>query len=119
VQNSIFAHVAIPQARRRLRVSRASLAWKEEIVDHKLNQLLDELRKAIGESVSASEEIADVVAKIREGGYDILVVLNATITVKQQGAGLLRLLARTKGPIDCKFNSQDVKFLKELHIKGE
>ncbi len=86
-------------------------------MDHKLNQLLDELRKAIGESVSASEEIADVVAKIREGGYDIVVILNATITVKQQGAGLLSLLARTKGPIDCKFNSQDVKFLNELHIK--
>jgi hypothetical protein len=98
------------------RVSR-KLARKEEIVDRELNQLLDELRKAIGESVSASEEVADVVAKIREGGYDIVVVLNATITVKEQGPGLLSLLARTHGALDCKFNSQDVKFLKGLHIK--
>ncbi len=86
-------------------------------MDHKLNQLLDDLRKAMGESVSASEEVADVVAKIREDGYDIVVVLNATITVKEQAAGLLSLLTRTKGPIDFKFNNQDVKFLKGLHIR--
>ncbi len=86
-------------------------------MDHKLNQLLDELRKAIGESVSASEGVADVIAKIRDSGYDIVVILNATITVKEHGAGLLSLLARTKGPIDFKFNSEDVKFLRELHIK--
>jgi hypothetical protein len=82
-----------------------------------LKQLIDELKFAIGESVSASEGITDVVARIKEDGYDIVVVLNATIAVKERGAGLLSLLARTKGPAGCKFNSEDMHFLKELHIK--
>jgi hypothetical protein len=93
------------------------LALKEEIMEHRLNQLLDELRTAICESVSASEEISGIVAKIKEDGYDIVVMLNATMTVKEQGAGLLGMLARTSHPVDCKFNTQDIRFLKELHIK--
>ncbi len=86
-------------------------------MDHKLNELVDELKMAIGRSVSESEEIADVVEKIKEGGYDIAVVLNASITVKERGAGLLSLLGRARGAVDCKFNTRDVQFLKELHIK--
>jgi UDP-N-acetyl-D-mannosaminuronic acid transferase (WecB/TagA/CpsF family) len=43
-----------------------------------------------------SEEIADVVARIKQDGHDIVVVLNATIAVKaEQRAELLSLLNRT------------------------
>ncbi len=86
-------------------------------MDHPLNQLLDELRTAISESVSASKEVAEVVQKIKEDGYDIVVVLSATITVKARGAGLSNSRARTSTPVRCNFNTQDVQFLKELHIK--
>ncbi len=86
-------------------------------MDPRLNQLIDELKIAISESVSASEGVADVVERIKEDGYDIVVFLNATITVKEKGAGLLSLLTRTKGSVDCKFSTQDIQFLKELHIR--
>lgn len=83
----------------------------------RLNQLIDELKIAISESVSASEGVADVVGRIKEDGYDIVVFLNTTITVKEKGAGLLSLLTRTKGSVDCEFSTQDIQFFKELHIK--
>lgn len=86
-------------------------------MDHRLKQLIEELSTAIGDSVSASEEIAEVIAKIKDDGYEIAVVLNATIAVRERGAGLLSRLTRTNGSVDCKFNTEDVQFLKELHIR--
>ncbi len=48
-------------------------------MDPQLKQLMKELGEAINESLSDSEQIAEVVARIKEGGYDILLVLEATI----------------------------------------
>ncbi len=86
-------------------------------MDHRLKQLVEELSAAIGESVSESEEIAEVVAKIKNDGYDVAVVLNAAIAVKERGEGPLSRLTRTNDAISCKFNTDDIRFLKELHIK--
>ena len=46
---------------------------------------MKELGEAINESLSDSESIAEVVARIKEGGYDIFLVLEATIGVSKQG----------------------------------
>ena len=54
-------------------------------MDQQLKQLMKELGDAINESLSDSESIAEVVSRIREGGYDILLVLEATIGVSKQG----------------------------------
>jgi hypothetical protein len=54
-------------------------------VDQQLKQLMKELGEAINESLSDSESIAEVVARIKEGGYDIFLVLEATIGVSKQG----------------------------------
>jgi hypothetical protein len=54
-------------------------------VDQQLKQLMKELGEAINESLSDSEEIAEVVSRIKEGGYDIFLVLEATIGVSKQG----------------------------------
>ncbi len=86
-------------------------------MDHRLKQLVEELSGAIGESISESKEIAEVVAKIKNDGYDIVVTLNAAIAVKERGAGLLSHLTDTNGTSSCKFNTDDIRFLKELHIK--
>jgi len=66
----------------------ASLATAELIgglVDQQLKQLMKELGEAINESLSDSEQIAEVVSRIKEGGYDIFLVLEATIGVSKQG----------------------------------
>ena len=54
-------------------------------MDQQLKQLMKELGEAINESLSDSESIAEVVARIKEGGYDIFLVLEATIGVRKQG----------------------------------
>ncbi len=86
-------------------------------MDHRLKQLVEELSAAIGESVSESEEIAEVVAKIKNDGYDVAVILNATIAIKERGQGLLTRLTRADSTGSCKFNTDDIRFLKELHIR--
>ena len=54
-------------------------------MDPQLKQLMKELGDAINESLSDSEQISEVVSRIKEGGYDIFLVLEATIGVSKQG----------------------------------
>jgi pentose-5-phosphate-3-epimerase len=91
-------------------------------VDQQLKQLMKELGEAINESLSDSEAIAEVVSRIKEGGYDIFLVLEATIGVSKQGekptdkTSLVTTL--TTNP-EFKISDQDLKFLKSLRIKIE
>jgi hypothetical protein len=48
-------------------------------MDDDLKQLMKELGMAINESLSESEPISDAIANIRGAGYDVFLVLEATI----------------------------------------
>jgi len=54
-------------------------------VDQELKKLMKELGEAINESLADSDQIADVVSRIKDGGYDIFLVLEATIGFSKQG----------------------------------
>ena len=54
-----------------------------EIVDKRLKSMMKELGDAINNSLSDSEQIADVISRIKDGGYDVFVVLEATIGFNQ------------------------------------
>ena len=89
-------------------------------MDQHLNQLMKELGEAINESLSDSESIAEVFSRIRAGGYDILLVLEATIGVSKQGetgSDKTSLVSTLSTNADLKISDQDLKFLKSLHIK--
>jgi pentose-5-phosphate-3-epimerase len=91
-------------------------------VDQQLKQLMKELGEAINESLSDSEQIAEVVSRIKEGGYDIFLVLEATIGVSKQGeksADKTALVTTLSTNPEFKINDQDLKFLKSLRIKVE
>jgi len=91
-------------------------------VDQQLKQLMKELGEAINESLSDSEEIAEVVSRIKDGGYDIFLVLEATIGVSKQGekpTDKTSLVTTITTNPEFKVNDQDVKFLKSLRIKVE
>src|SRR5712664_3661276 len=91
-------------------------------VDQQLKQLMKELGEAINESLSDSESIAEVVARIKEGGYDIFLVLEATIGVSKQGEKSTdkeSLVSTLSTNADLKISDQDLKFLKSLRIKIE
>jgi pentose-5-phosphate-3-epimerase len=90
-------------------------------VDQQLKQLMKELGEAINESLSDSEQIAEVVSRIKDGGYDIFLVLEATIGVSKQGekSDKTSLVTTLSSNPEFKINDQDLKFLKSLRIKIE
>ena len=91
-------------------------------MDQQLKQLMKELGEAINESLSDSEQIAEVVSRIKEGGYDIFLVLEATIGVSKQGdktSDKTSLVTTLSTNPEFKINDQDLKFLKSLRIKIE
>ena len=91
-------------------------------MDPQLKQLMKELGEAINESLADSEQIAEVVARIKEGGYDIFLVLEATIGVSKQGVPVsdkTSLVSTLSTNPELKVSDQDLKFLKSLRIKIE
>ena len=89
-------------------------------MDQQLKQLMKELGEAINESLADSEQIAEVVSRIKEGGYDIFLVLEATSASaskarnRRDKTSLVTTL--TTNPT-FKVSDQDLKFLKSLRIK--
>lgn len=91
------------------------------LVDQHLKQLMKELGEAINESLADSDQIADVVTRIKEGGYDIFLVLEATIGVSRPGekSDKTSMVTTLTSNPELKVNEQDLKFLKSLRIKIE
>ncbi len=86
-------------------------------MNQNVKNLIQKLGEAIHESVSESEHIAGVVRNIREQGFDVLLMLEATIglnEVEAESEPTIPLL--TDGSSDGPFTSNDVSFLKSLRI---
>lgn len=95
-------------------------------VNQKVKNLIQQLGEAIHESVSESEHIAGVVKNLREQGFDVLLMLEATIGLNEvsddsetdetdaEATSQLRLTAgeSEQGP----FTRNDVSFLRSLRI---
>jgi len=88
-------------------------------MDNRLKGLMKELGEAINSSLSDSDEIAEVISRIKAGGYDVFLVLEATIGLNQRDADTVeRSPIRTpRSSGDFRMTSQDVKFLKSLRIR--
>jgi hypothetical protein len=96
-------------------------------VDDRLKELMQELGNAINESLSDSERIAAAIGEIKRAGYDVFLVLEATIGFNKRddaeddseeetaetGTGSIRSF-EPAGKI--KWTSQDHKFLRALKI---
>lgn len=90
-------------------------------LNQKLRKLVQQLGEAIHESVSESSQIAGVVADIRKQGFEVLLMLEATIglnEIEQQPAGALESSAseRPEPGQQGGFTTQDLHFLKSLRI---
>ncbi len=82
-----------------------------------MSELLKEYRKrveaAINRALSDSPEINDAIEKIREEGYDVFLIVEATIGFNPKEA------ASQKSPSDLELTTQDHKFLRALKISPE
>ncbi len=92
-------------------------------MNQKLRKLVQQLGEAIHESVSESPQIAGVVADIRRQGFEVMLMLEATIglnEVEEQPAGALEAPGDDHESADAEqqgtFTAQDLHFLKSLRI---
>lgn len=94
-------------------------------MDDRLKELMQELGNAINESLSDSERIAAAIGEIRRAGFDVFLVLEATIGFNKRGdndddpveSGEEKL--QFHSPDGFQWTSQDEKFLKALKISVE
>jgi predicted transcriptional regulator len=88
-------------------------------IDDNLKQLMKELGTAINDTLSSSERISEAIAKIRASGYDVFLVLEATIGFnkrQEDGTAEAGFAKDAEGETKLHITSQDVKFLKSLKI---
>ena len=92
-------------------------------MDDHLKELMKELGNAINESLSESGSMAEVIAEIRQSGYDVYLVLEATIGLnkrKSEGTGAELGSSTPSGPpSELSFTAQDEAFLRALKITVE
>jgi len=109
----------------------AHLLYKGNCVEEPLKHLMQELGNAINDSLSESDRIAEAIGEIKRAGYDVFLVLEATIgfnrrdensadeedeeneLTEEQPKEPKRTFEAT-GKI--KFTSQDHRFLRALKI---
>ena len=86
----------------------------EAALNQKVKNLIQKLGEAIHESVSESENIAGVVKNIRDQGFDVMLMLEATIGLNQVDSE-----SESAAPQDVEpgvFTHNDLTFLKSLRI---
>lgn len=87
----------------------------------RLRELIQQLGEAIHESVIESEQIAGVVQDMRQHGFEVMLMLEATIAIndvaaKDTEAAEARVAA---GAEDLPFTQNDLHFLSSLRISVE
>ena len=91
-----------------------------ERVDDKIKQLLQDLGTAINESISGSEDVNRHIQLIRDEGYDLYVVLDATIGLNKQDEGTEEHPAAPPAPsireVQFRINVNDLAMLRALGI---
>ena len=88
-------------------------------MDEKIKQLLRDLGTAINESISGSEDVNAHIQRIRDEGYDLYVVLDATIGLnKQEGEQPAEVAPAAIDVRDVQFriNVNDLALLRQLGI---
>ena len=85
-------------------------------MNQKVKNLIQKLGEAIHESVSESEDIAGVVKNIREQGFDVLLMLEATIGLNEVEAESEEIIESVSEDADGPFTRNDLTFLKSLRI---
>jgi hypothetical protein len=85
-------------------------------LNQKVKKLIQKLGEAIHESVSESEDIAGVVKNIREQGFDVLLMLEATIGLNEVEAEAEESPEDSVEAAEGPFTPNDLSFLKSLRI---
>ena len=99
------------------------------VLEERLKELMQDLGNAINESLSDSDRIAEAIGEIKRSGFDVFLILEATIGFNKREIGRTGDTGREESdqgssePIrksestgKFRWTSQDQKFLKALKI---
>jgi len=84
-------------------------------VDDRLKRLMEELNSVLNASLLESKQIAQVIAKIEAGGYDVFLVLHARNKPEER----VKQPVLTKSAVKSGFTPRDIKFLKSMHVSAD
>jgi hypothetical protein len=85
-------------------------------LNRKIRNLIEQLGEAIHETVAESDQIAGVVRNIRAEGFEVMLVLEATIGLNEATTETAETLS-AETPGSGPFTSQDLNFLSSLRIR--
>lgn len=96
-------------------------------MEEPLKHLMQELGNAINDSLSESDRIAEAIGEIKRAGYDVFLVLEATIGFNRRnedddeepGETIEEPKRNFESTGKIKFTSQDHRFLRALKIAVE
>lgn len=91
-------------------------------ISNELKERLKDLGLAISSALSDSGQIAEAIAAIKESGYDVFLVLEATIGLGRRDAETSAVLSEgtvksAGGEIHLDMTASDKQFLRALKIK--
>lgn len=93
-------------------------------LDDRIKQLLKELGDAINESISGSEDVNDRIQRIRDEGYNLYVVLDATIGLNREDEAPesgdegtdAPVVSRRREDVQFRIDITDLGFLRSIGI---
>lgn len=85
-------------------------------MNRKIRNLIEQLGEAIHDTVAESDQIAGVVRNIRAEGFDVMLMLEATIGLNETETVSLPATAAPT-PEAGPFTAQDLHFLRSLRIR--
>jgi hypothetical protein len=93
-------------------------------LDDKIKQLLQQLGTAINDSISSSEDVNEHIQRIRDEGYNLYVVLDATIGLNRLGEEdampvpepPAAMLVKSDHQVQFRINVNDLALLRALGI---
>lgn len=91
----------------------------EGSMNPRLRELIQQLGEAIHESVIESEQISGVVQNIRRHGFEVVLMLEATIGLNDMASEPDEAQTDAEAEESGAFTSHDVNFLKSLRISIE
>ncbi len=84
-------------------------------MNRKIRNLIEQLGEAIHETVAESDQIAGVVRNIRAEGFEVMLMLEATIGLNEAESDAAEK-EETEVPGAGPFTAQDLNFLRSLRI---
>ena len=98
--------------------AKVPFAIVEKHVDDRIKQLLRDLGTAINESISGSDDVNKQIQKIREEGYNLYVVLDATIGLNRQDDAEqpAEVVVKSSKDVQFRININDLALLRSLGI---